>query len=152
MKKIMTAAAALLLGVALAATAQANTMRQSAKPAHQTVQAGTTTAPQIAKKRTLRTASKRVAARRHIASKHGKLMTAKLTRHHKSTQMARLHQRTLRGKQQQSTAFGSSAPTTSTPTLNNTQSTTNSTTAGSGSSMPQDQTLQNQNTIPQTQK
>jgi hypothetical protein len=142
MKKMMTAAAALLLGVALAATAQANgTMRHSAKPAQQTVQSGTTAAPQIAKKRMAakRLASKRTASRRHLASKRtGKVMTAKLTRHHKTTQMARLHNRSQHG-QQQTTGIGSSS-------MPNNSNLNSQSTAGSGSSIPQDQNLQNQNT------
>ena len=63
MTKTMTAAAALLLGIALAASAQANNkMRQSAAPANdtqQTAQTGTTAAPQATKQRTTRKLSAR---------------------------------------------------------------------------------------------
>src|SRR5947208_285388 len=104
MTKTMTAAAALLLGVALAATAQAaGTMGQSAAPANdtqQTAQTGTTAAPQATKHRATRKMTKRMTAHRQLAgkstgklttaklSKGGKLQTAGLTRHKKPTQMA----------------------------------------------------------------
>jgi len=137
MTKTMTAAAALLLGVALAASAQANsTMRQSANPTQQTAQTGATTAPQIAKKRTV---SKRMAIR-HVASKRTgqKLATAKLTHRGKLQQTARLHRRGGIG-QQQSSAIGSSTMPRDN-TLNTLPPTTNQPLAGSGSSMlPQDQ-------------
>src|SRR5947209_14004343 len=95
MTKTMTAAAALLLGVALAASAQANnTMRQSTAPANdaqQTAQTGTTAAPQVTKQKTTRTASKRMTARRHLAAKSGgKLMTAKLSKKGGKLQTAKL--------------------------------------------------------------
>ena len=152
MTKTMTAAAALLLGVALAATAQANNMRQSATPPNdtqqQTTQTGTTAAPQVTKQQKTRKLSKQMTARRHLASKRTgqKLTVAKMTRHNKLQQTARLHHRGLRG-QQQSTAIGSSTmpnsrtfdtgPTTAPP-------------AGSGSSMmPQNQDTSLQNQQPQ---
>lgn len=154
MTKTMTAAAALLLGVALAATAQAaNTTRQSAAPAtdtQQTAQTGTTAAPQVTKKRTTHKLSKRMVTHRQVAAKRtGKKLTtmAKLTRHSKLQQTARLHRRSLRG-QEQSTAIGSSTmPSTSAPALNTLPPATNAPMAGSGSSMmPQGQpnTLQTQ--------
>src|SRR5213075_2366325 len=85
MTKTLTAAAALLLGVALAASAQANNkMRQSAAPANdtqQTAQTGTTAAPQATKQRTTRKLSKRMVAHRQLASKStGKQMAAKVTK------------------------------------------------------------------------
>lgn len=136
MTKTMTAAAALLLGVALAASAQANsTMRQSANPEQQTAQTGTTTAPQIAKKRIV---AKRMAIH-HVASKRTghKLMTAKLT-HRGKLQQARLHRRGL-SHQQQSTEVGSSTMPRDN-TLNTLPPTTSQPLAGSGSSMlPQGQ-------------
>ncbi|HEX3538406.1 MAG TPA: hypothetical protein VHU15_16735 [Stellaceae bacterium] len=164
MTKTMTAAAALLLGVALAASAQANsTMRQSTAPTNdmqQSAQTGTTAAPQVTKKQA-RTASKKMVARRHLAKSGGKLIAAKSTkgsklkmaslkRHAKLSQMARLHHRSLRG-QQQSTEIGSSTMPTDNSTLNTLPPTTNQPIAGSGSStMPQtpSTTLPNQ---PQTQ-
>jgi hypothetical protein len=175
MTKTMTAAAALLLGVALAASAQANsTMRQSTAPTNdmqQSAQTGTTAAPQVTKKQA-RTASKKMVARRHLAKsggkliaakstkgsklkmaslkRHSKLQTASLKRHAKLSQMARLHHRSLRG-QQQSTEIGSSTMPTDNSTLNTLPPTTNQPIAGSGSStMPQtpSTTLPNQ---PQTQ-
>ena len=145
MTKTMTAAAALILGVALAASAQAaDTMRQSTTPANdtqQTAQTGTTAAPQATKHRATHKMTKRMTAHRQLAGKtSGKLKTAKLTRHHgKATQMARLHHRGLRG--QQSTAIGSSTmPRSSTFDVG--PPTTNQPLAGSGSSMmpQQDQT------------
>lgn len=149
MTKTMTAAAALLMGVALAATAQANTtMRQSATPTtQQTAQTGTTAAPQATKQRTTRKLSKGMTARRQLAAKRTahKITTAKLTRHGKLQQTARLHHRSLRG-QQQSTEIGSSTMPSTNPMLN-TPPATNAPMAGSGSSMlPQDRnnTLLNQ--------
>jgi hypothetical protein len=150
MTKTMTAAAALLLGVALAASAQANnTMRQSTAPANdtqQTAQTGTTAAPQATKHRATRKITKRMTAHRQLAGKStgkqmaakvtkgSKLQTASLKRHKKPTQMARLHHRSLRG-QQQSTEIGSSTMPSDTSTLNTLPPTTNQPLAGSGSSM-----------------
>lgn len=128
MRKTMTAAAALLLGVAFVAGAQANgTLRQSATTKQQTVQTGTT-APHIAKKHM---ATKRMTTHRRLA---------KLTRHHKQTQMARLHHKAT-GTQQQTETGSSTMP-------NNNLNLNSPSTLGSGSStMPQDQitTPQNQN-------
>ena len=153
MTKTMTAAAALLLGVALAATAQAaSTTPQSAAPAtdtQQKAQTGTAAASQVTKQRTTRKLSKRMTTHRQVAAKHtGKKLTmAKLTRQGKLQRTARLHRRSLRG-QEQSTAIGSSTmPSTSAPTLNTLPPATNAPMAGSGSSMlPQGQpnTLQSQ--------
>ena len=141
MKKAMTAAAALVLGVALAASAQATgTMRHSAMPSQQTAQSGTTAAPQMSKQRTTRKLAKRVTARRHVVAKHSsKRVLASLKRHKTSTKMARLHRRAPKG-QQPSTAIGSSTMPNNNQNLNNIPSPTDQTTAGSGSStMPQDQ-------------
>ena len=153
MTKTMTAAAALLLGVALAATAQAaSATPQSAAPAtdtQQTAQTGTTAAPQVAKQQTTRKLSKRMTTHRQVAVKRTgkKLAMAKLTPHNKSQQTARLHRRPLRG-QEQSTEIGSSTiPRTGAPMLNTLPPTTNAPMAGSGSSLlPQGQpnTLQTQ--------
>lgn len=156
MRKAMTAAAALVLGVALAAAAQANgTMHRSAMPSKQTVQSGSTVAPQASKQRTK--LSKRMTARRHISAKRtGKQTLASLNRRKTSTKtstrMARLHRRSLQS-QQPSTAVGSSAmPNNTNTNLNSTPSLSDQTTAGSGSStMPQgqnnlNQTLPNPNT------
>ena len=149
MTKIMSAAGALFLGVALAATAQANsTMRQSANPTdntQQTAQTGTSAAPQVTKQRTTRTASKQMTARRHVAAKRsGKLTLAKATKRSRLQQTARMHRRGQRGEQP-STAVGSSTMPSTNPMMN-TPPATNAPIAGSGSSLPsQDQTTSPQN-------
>lgn len=165
MRKTMTAAAALLLGVAVAASAQAHGTARHSLNTHprQTMQSGSTMPPQAAAQTTQRRPmSKQQAKKLQRQLRADGLYRGKVD----GIVGPRTRQALAKEQRQGTTGFGSSMPSRSkrsqqlnNQSLDNGNTVTPQTgqsTAGAGSSMPpQDQSLQNQNTNlptqPQTQ-